>query len=660
MDESPPSRLVGRDVATVLTVLLAAVVTALGAVASARGWIPTGDDAFLSLRTRHTISTHPILLNNASSAGPSAGSQYNHPGAFPLTLLTPVTLIGGPGALALATALANAAWMVAISLMVRRVAGSGAQVGALVVTAALAASMGPSFLVDPWNPTYGMWPIAALVVAGWGVRAGQTALLAVAVVAASVAFQTHLSLTVMSGAVALWALLGVLTRWYRADADGRRRHSGALAVAAGVGAVANAQMLADQLFGSGNLGKILGGTGFREATVSLRQATAVLVSKSVLPPWWFRGSWAAPVFLDELPSGATTIVALTLMLGATAVALGLARRRMPLVTSLFGVLAVAAVPATFVATRFPLRIGIPLPYFRWVWPLAAIWTAALAAALATAVRRPVSPSSISPSSISTDVPRRRLVALRPTFSAEHSWRGVSVWRGVSAAAVVALLGAMWWPSAPELSPNPDWAQDIARPFAAAALGTVPEGEPVVVDQSIQEAALWVIPALIDQLDAAGVDVRVEDAVLVQQTAERYRATGTERWHLTVRGGLQIDDAPPGGRRLARHDDLTTAEARELDRLIDELTPALERSGAVTLTTIGRGETDADDLRHLTTATLPPAELLRSVPFRLALERGAVAVDGIDDDALDRATTLGARDGGRSIALYLTDRSAPIG
>ena len=53
-----------------------------------------------------------------------------------------------------------------------------------------------------------------------------------------------------------------------------------------------------------------------------------------------------------------------------------------------------------------------------------------------------------------------------------------------------------------------------------------------------------------------------------------------------------------------------------------------------------------------TGELPVEELLRSVPFRLAFDRGAIEAPGVDQDDLRRALDLGALDGGRSIALYL--------
>ena len=233
----------------------------------------------------------------------------------------------------------------------------------------------------------------------------------------------------------------------------------------------------------------------------------------------------------------------------TVLAIRSARRRSPEVVTLFGVLAVAFVSASLVATRFPLRIGIPLPYFRWVWPLAAVWASGVVAALAP------------------DVARAARAAL-PTPARPAVWSRLIVVAVVLAAA----LQAASYGIDEHISPNPAWAQDISRDFSAAAVRETDERQPVVIDQSIQEAALWVIPALMDQLDAAGIDVRADDAVLIQQTDEAYRATGDEQWHLAVRGGLQIDDAPPGGREIARHDALAGYERSDLDSALARLRP----------------------------------------------------------------------------------------
>ena len=606
--------------------VLCGVVIVMGAVASARGWIPTGDDAFLSLRTRHVLSSHPILLNNASSAGPSAGSQYNHPGAFPLTLLTPVTLLGGPGSLALATALVNAAWIALSLVMVRRIAGPTAQAWATVGAALLAWSMGGTFLVDPWNPNYAVWPTVAMVIATWGVWRRHHRLLGPAVVAASCAFQTHLSVTVMAAATAALALVGFVLHARRTwpVTEDRRTLVRSFAIAAAVGLVANAQMLADQFFRTGNLAKILEGTGFNEATVTVRQVAGVLAAKLAVPPMWFRGSWGTPVLPDELPSVAATLVGLAVVTAITVAAAWWARRHDRALASLLGVIVFSVAISTAVSYRFPLRIGIPLPYFRWVWPLAALWTMTVLAIGARAA------------------------------GARAPWVRVPALPLAAVAAVIALAALI--PANESLSPNPEWAQDISHELSAAAVDATGDANgPVLIEQSIQEAALWVIPALIDQLDAAGIDVRMTDPILVQQTSEAYRSSGGETATLWLRGGFQIDDAPPGATEVARYDALTPTQRDDLEAGINELGPALAVPGAIRLTASGAAATDVEALGFLTSGVLPPAELMRSVPLRDALRRDALEVDGVDRARLDRVLDLGALDGGRSIALYLTRR-----
>lgn len=608
MDEPPhTTRRFRVDPGLAVTLVVAGVVVLAGVLASARGWIPTGDDAFLSLRTRHVISSDPILLNNASSGGPSAGTRYNHPGAFPLTLMSPVTLIGGPGSLALATALVNAAWIVGISLMVRRIVGRGGQMLALGAMALLVASMTSTLLVDPWNPNYGIWPLAAAIVATWGVRRYHDELLWVVVLASSVAFQTHLSYVVPAGVLALWALWPVVRRW--------RELRRSLLVAAAVGAVANAQMLADQAFGTGNLLKILRGSGFDEATVSPYQVMAVLASKTSIGP----ESWDHPVLLDEVPPWGQTVLNLGLLAAVVAACVVWLRRRERWnALSLLAVLAVAALPSMVVATRFPLRIGIPLPYFRWVWPIVVILYAVIAA-----------------------------VAYGRYGSVFRSRR--REWAVAGHVAVVAFALLAFLPGDRPNSPNPAWAQDITAEFAPAAVDATRGRGPVLVQQSIQEAALWVIPGLMDQLDAAGIDVRATDEVLVQQTSESYRATGDERWQLLLRNPELGAELPEGARRLASVDPLSSAERAEWQRLDGRLRQRVLAPGAIVVTEVGRGETDADVLAGFASGEIDP---VMSVPFQQALERGAVEVRDVDELAVRRWADLGARLGGRRVALYL--------
>ncbi|MEZ5322736.1 MAG: hypothetical protein R2698_11820 [Microthrixaceae bacterium] len=626
-----------RPMPCVLAAVLVGVVVAMGAVASARGWLPTGDDAFLSLRSRHTIGSHPILLNNASSAGPSAGTQYNHPGAMPLTLMWPFTRTLGPGGIALATAVLNAALLAGLVVVVRRIAGATGALATVSAGAAMVWSMGPALLVDPWNPNLTILSTGLAVVAAWGVVERHHRHFAVVVCAASIALQSHLSAVVPAVATVTVAGIGWSLHLRRErSTSGRRALWGSLGFAVAVGLVVNVQVLADQFFGTGNLTKVLRGSHVGEATVSVRQAAAVLVDRFVIPPMWFRGSWQRPVLADTMPSGSAIVA------GAMALALLsvlVVWRGSPAVRRCLGVTAVVALCGAVMSLRFPLRVGIPIPYFRFLWPLAAIWWVLV---LATAAQ------------VLSEITDRRSSRL-----AHEAVEGVpggapdrAPWRALPAAVALMLLVLAWMPAPGEESPNPRWARVFSAPLAAAAVANTRPGEEVLVEQSIQEVALWAIPAVIDQLDAAGRRPRAADRVLVQQTSPGYRATGAEKARLVFRGGLQIDDAPTGGRMIARHDALAPADRARLDRFLTRYGPMLARRGGVRLTAVGEAETDVDALRFLTTGRLPPRELVRSVVLRLAVERGALSIEGVPREAVGEALRLGALDGGRSIALYL--------
>ena len=178
-----------------------------------------------------------------------------------------------------------------------------------------------------------------------------------------------------------------------------------------------------------------------------------------------------------------------------------------------------------------------------------------------------------------------------------------------------------------------------------------------VEQSIQAAALWVLPALMDQLDAAGIPVRASDKVLIQQTRTTVTSDGSERFHLVFRGGEGMNAVPAGGTLLAQHDALTPAERHTFEDLLATIGPELARTGAITVTEIGAAETDHAALEQLASGNVPVGDLIRSITLESALQRKAISIPGIPPDQLKRALELGTRDGGRSIALYLVDTKA---
>jgi hypothetical protein len=102
--------------------------------------------------------------------------------------------------------------------------------------------------------------------------------------------------------------------------------------------------------------------------------------------------------------------------------------------------------------------------------------------------------------------------------------------------------------------------------------------------------------LLDGLDAAGIDVVVEEGLRAHAGAGRVVADDPVAGHLLVASGTAVDEARAAGRgrEVATYDPLSPTERRELDRIQreqaellvaagrEDLVPRLENAGAVLL------------------------------------------------------------------------------
>ena len=154
-----------------------------------------------------------------------------------------------------------------------------------------------------------------------------------------------------------------------------------------------------------------------------------------------------------------------------------------LVTLSLGVLVVGGV----VATRFPLRTGVPVPYFRWLWATAPLLVGAV-------LHRP----------IALMVDRLRARPLAGATPVLVCWSVLAI--ALSAGTLV--------PHGDASSGSPAWAQEIADTMVAqadAALDELPEGTSIRVEPLIQEASLVIAPAMIQELARRGFEVTMVEA-----------------------------------------------------------------------------------------------------------------------------------------------------
>lgn len=179
-------------------------------------WFPVLDHAMTELRVRDVFTRHTPLIGLPGRIG-DFPDQGSHPGPMSFYALWPTyRLLGGSawglqvGALVLNAVAAGTA----VALAWRR-GGLRLATGIAALLAVLMAGYGIATLAEPWNPYLPLLWWVVVLLAVWSVLSGDVRVLPVAVVAASMAAQTHvpyLGLCLGMGAVAAG---GLAWRWRR-------------------------------------------------------------------------------------------------------------------------------------------------------------------------------------------------------------------------------------------------------------------------------------------------------------------------------------------------------------------------------------------------------------------------------------------------------------
>lgn len=607
-------------------------VVACGVRALLVGWVPTGDDSFIALRARDVFSAHPPLLSTASSGGASAGVAYNHLGAAAIWFLAPFVAVLGSSGVALGAAVLNGLSLAGVGWLSARAARPALATGVLAAVTGVAWSMGVVALADPWNPNQSTLLFALLLVGAWSVWNGVAAGVPLGLVAGAVAAQTHLSFVPPSVAVAVVLLAGAAVWWRSAEGAARRRWVQAAGLGVGLAVAAASPVLLEQLLrgSDGNLARALRGSGFDSATLSVADTASLLAAVLARPPFFVGSSWTTPVFRSGLPGPTWSALGLAAVGAAVVTAAVAARRRADRATWTALVVALTALAAgTLASVAFPLRIGLPVPYFRWLWPTAALLAAACLVPSAEWALARVRPDG-----------QRWLV---------RSLLGLSVLAG----------GLVWTSYGTDFTGSPPWAQQLVPvlvdPTVVATASTVGR-QPVQVVPSISEASLVLTPAVVEQLAAAGVAVRSADPVVVQQAGSQYRADGREPWVLVAAGA---SSTVPGGRRVAT----TGAPPRSVRREVRTLRAAAARELAahpLELTPAGRASSEPVLVDLVQTSVTDPAAVAGNKYLSAALRAGLLEARGATPGGVDLLVAASDRIAeveGRSASYWLVPRSA---
>lgn len=273
--------------------------------------------------------------------------------------------------------------------------GPAVGLGASVLLAATMWSTGTATLTDPISSNMGGYPLLAGVTLAWALWGGDRRLWPLAVAVWSFTIQQHLAIFGVAGVVAAWGVLGAVVALVR-----RRRRDGRVtstagwaddlrwaAIAAVTGLVCWAPPLWDQLFGTGNLRRILAFSGADDRpTLGLDQGLRAGGRALALPPLAtgrdLAGQFGGVTLIEDLGDDLTGVIAGLVTIAVVAAVIGwevwrrrpTARARAVLLASGLvlvagGVVTTANIPDSIESFR--------TNFYRWVWAGGlAVWGAA--------------------------------------------------------------------------------------------------------------------------------------------------------------------------------------------------------------------------------------------------------------------------------------------
>ncbi|MDQ3738226.1 MAG: hypothetical protein M3337_03555 [Actinomycetota bacterium] len=370
-------------IATVMWVtVLAATVPLVVALVRAllNDWIPIGDNAYFTVRSRDVLTEHHPLLGAWSSGSEAVGTIVNNLGPMQLDLLAPFTKIGPAAGTAIGVVIVNVICIVAIAATVRRLAGPVGVIVAMAATSSITWAMGSALLIEPRQHHAMVLPFLAVLVFASAVAAGEAWGLTGLVLAGSLTLQTHLSFALLTPLLVLWALVAFAAWGWHTRRDGddhcwaawrsdARRHG---LVAGAVALVCWVQPLWDQFFGEHNMTNVLDATGGGDKP-GLGDGARLAATIIGIPPFWGRPSFAEFDPGDRLASPLATGVSLTVVAAAlVATGWAAARARSRAGVAIVATAGIAVIGAILSSSQVPAgTFGLLSGNYRWLWPIGA-------------------------------------------------------------------------------------------------------------------------------------------------------------------------------------------------------------------------------------------------------------------------------------------------
>ncbi|CAN5835290.1 hypothetical protein BH24ACT3_BH24ACT3_15770 [soil metagenome] len=620
--------------------VLVPVITAAARAIVVTDWLPIGDNAFFAIRAIDVFSAeHRPLLGTWTSASQSVGTDLNNPGPLLFDWLAVPSFLAPRGdGVVIAVALLNLASLVGIALFAHRRGGALLATLATAISALLCWSMGSELLFDPWQPHALLLPFLCLLVLAWSISCGDLTALPWAVGVASFVLQTHLTYSIIIPALGLWAAVGLtleLRARRRADPEAwpalRRRLLRLSGVSVVVFGVLWAQSFVEQFTseGDGNLTRLVESASQTGDTLGLSVAARLVSEVVALPPTWVRPSFGnafggTDSGLDKLPGLGLALVSLALLGTFVFVVAWIARRARDRVAFRALVTALVALgAATLTAAQAPTTaFGVAPHQFRWLWPIAAFGTFAVAAVV---VRRLADTAVSAPMLVGAATAVTVLVA-----AANVPAHNVGTGPAVDDYAI----GVM---------------RDLNRQFDAL------EGEgPLLADLHGERFADPYGAAIMAELQRRDVPFLVDDPGMVRQLGPVREFEGEAEARIFHETGDAALTTPPGTRRVAFHEGLAGDEEDELARLREELADQVGDDG-LDLTDEGRADVDdgqfplvADHLHGRVAAET----LVRFGELAELVRRDLLVIDDEWASTYERWSTLEFRRARQTVAVYL--------
>ncbi|WP_040495776.1 hypothetical protein [Ilumatobacter nonamiensis] len=533
-------------------------------------WFPIGDNALLFIRTRDVWTDDHPFLGSWTSASLSVGEHMNNPGAMYDWLVAPFAHLFPPGpAAALGVAAINIAMVCVISAVSHRVGGWSFQRWALLATALMAWSMGSELLIDIFQANALIFSFSALLIVAIGIASGDDGLLPLAAVISTLLLQTHISYAYIFVFIVV-GVVGVRV-WLRREIESPHWRRSAIVTTA-VLVVLWAPSFWEQFFGpgKGNMSRLLGNSSGGDFSLGLSDATRIIGSLGVRPPFWGRSGFTTTVEgtrITETPDGPSLEIAGLLPLGVASLGIAalaivlvaltiVARRARRRTQAAGGVVALVVLLGSILAlSRLTIgSVGLSPHHVRWAWPLLAFV---------------------------------HLVIV---------WLGIAAWRGHRSsetvrmrqviertidAAVFVLIGLVSLLNVPFLAqPSGPTADHIFMPTMSRIepqLEQLDGFDPVLYDVSTLRVFEPYSSTMMMWLQEQGIELRVDDEVMIRQLGEARRADGSEPTRMFQLEGVAAQTYDGTACLLAEANLLTPDDDAFVRELLSSATAGLAES-----------------------------------------------------------------------------------